>query len=262
MGRAPKACGILIGLILLSGCNKPGEIDPNLHYIDVNTPGVIPGQEEDTVPHDGTDNWGINPDDYGDLSDTENLNRYLEDYYAAKADYYANLPGCTVEETQVEEEEEEPEKTPKPNFSNVSTYTNEELLDAYGNADAYGFYDAQKHNICSRTGQLVEELNSSYEQAVEEFTNLLGFSDAEFVYDDRRETYWFESGTVYSVASSLGGELVTKSQSPYIYDFSIEAYSYDYGDPYHEDYYSIIWKTDNRYICINRFTSTISYSEV
>ena len=34
-------------------------------------------------------------------------NKESSDYTKAKADYYANLPGCTVEETQVEEEEEE-----------------------------------------------------------------------------------------------------------------------------------------------------------
>lgn len=263
MGRTAKTCGVLLALILLTGCNKPGEIDPNLHYIDVNTPGVIPGQTEEAIKHDGSDNWGVNPDDYGDLSDPDNYNRYINDYYEAQADYYRNLPGYTGEAFSTEEETiEEEQVVPKPTFNEISSYTDDELLKAYGDADAYGFYDFQKHNICSRTGQLVEKLNITYEEAVQQFTELLGFSDAEFIYADRKETYWFESNTVYSVASSLNDQLVQKSQSPYITDFTIDAQLYELGTPYHEDYYHIIWKSGNSYTCMNRFTKTVSYSEV
>lgn len=262
MGRIAKALTVAAFLLLLTACNKPGEIDPNLHYVDVNTPGIIPGQTEEAVRHDGSDNWGIDPEDYGDLSDPSNMTRYMEDYYKAKSDYYANLPGISEEATSSEQTDGNDAVLIKPNFSTASTYTDEELLAVYGMADAYGFYDEQKRNIYSRTGQLVEEITDTYVEAVYNMSLTYGDADAEFSYDDRLESYWFAPNYVYSVASSYNGDLITKSQSPYATEFTSNALSYSYGTPYHEDYYNIIWKTDTQYICVNRFTNSISYSEV
>lgn len=254
MGRIKKATIMLCALTLLTACNKPGEIDPNLHYIDVSTPGEIPGNESSGLKHDGTDNWGINPEDYGDLEDPTNYNRYITDLYTAKAEYYANLPEMTMDATAstVESVAEDAPTVPKPNFSNISTYTNEELLAAYGDADAYGFFDTGKRNICSRSGQLVEELNNTYQGAVAEFTSLLGEPTVEFTLSGMIETYWFLGTYVYTVASRNSGQTVTKSQSLYVVD----------NGYYHEDYYHLITKTDTGYTCEDRFTHESVHMEV
>lgn len=255
MGRIGKAILILSCCILLTACNKPGEIDPNLHYVDVNTPGEIPNETDEVLKHDGSDNWGIDPGGYGDLSDPNNMDKYLQDLQEAKAQYYENLPGLPDTPSNSTESTGEQITKPIPDFSTVSSYSDSDLLTAYGNADAYGFYDEQKHHIYSRTGQVIEEISSSYITAVNEMRYLLGEPDVEFVFSDREETYWFTPSYVYSIASSLGGTLVTKSQSNYLTTFTTSSLGYGNGTPYHEDYYNIIWRTGDTYTCINRFTN-------
>lgn len=285
MGRVTKATVIGLLLMLLVGCNKPGDINPNLNHVDVITPGIIPGQDDDKPSIGIDDNWGIDPDDYSDLSEDEKTDKITQDRADAQREYFATYmqaQGTTAPIIEDEEPEQSTSKLPTPTATTFHSYSTTDLFEVYGNADVWGFYGPLYENACSRRGQVISKSNNTYDEEVVNYSALYGYRDTEFVYPDRVESYWFEGDTVYSVAQ-FNGNIVTTSEGPYVTDWDLlsdlgdnnftvyeGAYTTSevtgalyttYGTPLQEDFHHIIWKTENGYVCYNRRTYYVCFTE-
>ena len=291
MGRIIKATVSLLCLAtVITGCNKPGTINPNLNHVDVITPGIIPGKDESTPSLDIDENWGIDMDKYEGMSEEEKEAQYREDVYQAQKQYYATYMSVYnqlhPEEVENPDEDDNPEygisPLPFPTVETFSDYAVHELLEVYGGADGYGFYDFQYQNACSKRGQIITKSQYTYDEEVVNYSVNYGYRDTEFVYDDRKECYWFEDDYVYSVAYFKGG-IVTTSISPYATDwenlvdlgsnnFNVSDGTYrdievayalytSYGRPIQEDFHHLIWKTDTGYVCYNRRTHAVKFTE-
>lgn len=284
MDRVAKAIiSLLVVATLLSGCSRPEDVNTDLTYSDNNAPGYIPGAEEEDGIIYGTDAWGVDLSKYEGMDEDEAYAQYQADQWL----YWeqVNKENAHTETPSYTEKNETPvELAPisAPTWDTVKAYDEDSLLSYYGNRDQVGYYDITCTEAYSDSGQLTTRFDGTYSEAMELYTNLYGERDVEFIYENRRESYWFTSYYVYTVA--VTGAVVTESQSPWASDWyypsdtaisasSIVAGTYDsiepasalcreYGNPYHTDFFNLIWKTDTAWYAVNRRTFAVSVKEV
>lgn len=283
MDRVTKAVTILLATsTLLSGCSRPADVNTDIVYSDVITPGIIPGiANEDNIFY-GNDSWGVDLSKYEGLDEDEAYAQYQADQweyweYVDSQNAYSDSP--------YSEDTSDPEvvaSLPAPTWDTIKAYNNDNLLEYYGGRNQVGYYSSGFIEAYSDSGQLTTKFDGTYSEAIELYTNLYGSYDIEFIFSNRRECYWFTNTYIYTVA--ITGSIVTESQSPWACDWnypsdnglnvnSITAGVYDsiepasalcreYGKPYHTDFFNLIWKTDRAWYAVNRYTYSVSVMEV
>lgn len=283
MGRIIKAVSVIVLCALLTACTQPLEYDPTINYSSFSAPGIIPGGTPKPGSTYGNEAWGFDPSLYSGLTKEEAWIQYQQDQASYWSEYLENNSSSSSVETVVVPDIPEPEPSHiEPSFDNVTFLSHDDLIYYFGSRDSVGYFSSQYLEVYSDSGHIALLSDRTYSEAIELNNALYGPYDVEFIYEGRRECYWFTPSMVYTVATFL--DCVTESQSPYCSEFEMigdtsyavwnlttgvykdmqPAYTLykEYGKPYHEDFFNLIWKTDTKWYAFNRRTYAMSVTEV
>ena len=254
MGRIRKACiTSLLCISLLCGCDRAGEINPELTKVSVDAAGTVTYTDEDGNVHYGQDAWGDTAPATSYTYDPAIVegNPFVDwDAYFSVSAYNSSVEEAmtapiittTLEEVIVDLPTittstnttvppviniDEDGNIVRPTPDTYKSYSPNELLSFYGYSDFYGYYKYDYTEHCSYDGFIGQAYEGSYDEACVAFIEQLGAATFEYTAGNFTHSYWLTSGKVYSVSEYKDGNV---SIGQGYYSSSYESYE-NYNTP-------------------------------